>query len=369
VAAGTRSSLLKRSGLALLDTIGVLDLARAWRQERSVVLTYHGVLSGTDDTNDFLNHNFVAEEAFDRHLRFITSHYRPISLKDLVACYRRNVAPPPRSIALTFDDGFANNCTVAFPLLRRYSIPFTVFLTTELIDRPGAQLWTERVKRAVYLYPEGSVTIRLLDREFACDLRSPAAREDSARRILQILKRQAPHVRDESVEKIETVCGRPPLATADGERYTFLTWTQVKDMAAAGVEFGSHTVSHPILTTLDDETLARELRHSKEQIEEALGVECYAFAYPNGSAADYGVREKCALRQAGYACGLSLRNSLNGPSPDMYEIDRVNIGRQFDPITFHAALTGVLGGARRVRDLLARTRPQRHAGAAATQLR
>lgn len=359
---------MKRSGLALLDTVGLLDLARSWLQNSAVILTYHGVLSGADDGQSFLDHNFVAEEAFERHLRFVTSHYRPISLEQLVACYRRNAPPPPRSIAVTFDDGFANNYTLAFPLLRRFSVPFTVFLTTGLIETDGAQLWTERVKRAIYLHPATSVTLQLEGQTFACALDSAPAREASARRVLQTLKRLPPHVRDRCVERIETACGRPPLTPADRERYDFLKWAQVRDMASAGVEFGSHTVSHPILTTLDDSTLADELRRSKGQIESELGVECYAFAYPNGSPADYGEREKRALRDAGYACALSLRNSLNRPSPDLYDIDRVNIGRQFDTVLFHAALTGVLGGARRVRDRLVRTRSLPRATAAA-QLR
>jgi peptidoglycan/xylan/chitin deacetylase (PgdA/CDA1 family) len=356
---------LKRSGLALLDTVGLLDLARSWLQDSAVILTYHGVLSGNDDSQDFLNHNFVAEEAFERHLRFVTSHYRPISLAQLLACYRRNAPPPPRSIAITFDDGFANNYTVAFPLLRRFSVPFTVFLTTGLLDREGAQLWTERVKRAIYLHPAASVTLQLEGETFACALDSTATREASARRVLQMLKRLSPQVRDRCVERIEAICGRPPLTTADRERYDFLTWAQVRDMVSAGVEFGSHTVSHPILTTVDDATLAHELRQSKEQIESRLGVECYAFAYPNGSPADYGEREKRTLRDAGYACALSLRNSLNRQSPDLYDIDRVNIGRQFDTVTLHAALTGVLGGARRVRNRLGRARSLRPPVAAA----
>ena len=72
-------------------------------------------------------------------------------------------------------------------------------------------------------------------------------------------------------------------------------------MAAAGVEFGSHTVNHPILSTLDGETLERELVDSKQHIESRLGTSCDTFAYPNGGIGDFGAREERALRAAGYA--------------------------------------------------------------------
>ena len=339
--------------------MGVFKLARELQRGRSAIVTYHGVLSGADDRYSFLNHNFVAAEAFERHLRFLAEHYRPIRLSDLVRCYRRNMAPPPRSVALTFDDGFANNFTVAFPLLQKHSFPFTVFLTTAMLDRPGAQLWSERVKRAIYMCPADSVRLRLPEGETVCQLKTAAAREDAARRVLQGLKRLAPRARDAALESIESACGRPELQPHEMERYQFLSWAQVRTMAAAGVEFGSHTVSHPILSRLDESALRLEVVESKRRIESELKQECYALAYPNGSSADFGLREKSALRGAGYWCALSLAGGLIGARPDLYELDRINIGREFEDATLDAALTGILGGARRSREALRSWRSRR----------
>ena len=124
-------------------------------------------------------------------------------------------------------------------------------------------------------------------------------------------------------------------------------------MAAAGVEFGSHTVSHPILSTLDAGALRRELVESKARIEAALGGACLALAYPNGGPGDYGERERAAARDAGYACAVSLGGRLNGPRADLYALDRININRHHDGPMFRAALTGLLGAARRVRARMA----------------
>ena len=339
---------MKRRALSLLDRWGGVALARAVQRSRAVVLTYHGVLDGSAEY-DYLNHNFIAAESFDAQMRYICRHYRPVALRELVAAYREGRTPPARSVAVTFDDGFANNFTVAYPILRRHSVPFTVFVTTGLLDTPGAMLWTERAKRSLFFYPESSVSLQLGGAPLTLDLSSRSARADASKAVLNRLKRMSPAERNQALDDLERVCGSRPVQEHERERYDFLTWAQAREMASAGVEIGSHTVNHPILTTLDAGTLRDELAGSKRRVESALGQECLSFAYPNGSPADFGSREKAALRECGYLCGLSLNGSLND-QPDLYEVDRINVGRHLDPAAFHVAMTGILGAARRTRN-------------------
>ena len=340
---------MKRSSASLLKSAGILASARALLRQRALILTYHGVLSGGGDQDDFLNHNFISEDVFDGQMRWIREHYRPVPLAVLIDCYRHRRPLPPRAVAVTFDDGFANNGSVAFPILRRHSIPFTVFLATGLIETPGAQLWTERVKRSIYLHDGASARLSVAGQEFVLDLQSKEARAGAARHILQFLKRQSVAVREAAVGEVESALGRPPLGARDTERYAFLTWGEVRQMASAGVEFGSHTVNHPILSTLDAADVEREVRQSRERIEAELKKPCDVFAYPNGSAADFTERDKRALERAGYRAAFSLCGRLNGPDADLFQIDRVNIGRQLDPLMFETAAVGMLGLARRAR--------------------
>ena len=343
---------MKDIGVAILNGLGVVPAARVLQRSSSVILTYHGVLDGSV-ADDFLDHNFIAAEEFDAQMRYLLRHYRPVTLSDLVGAYASGRTPPARSFAVTFDDGFANNFSVAYPILRRHGIPFTVFVTTGLLDTPGAQLWTERVKRSIYRFPSTSVVLPVSGRTTEFGLTSMKDRAASARTVLQVLKRLPPAQRDAALASIEGACGRPPIASGERERYDFLTWNQVREMSSAGVEFGSHTVSHPILTTLDAPTLEMELVASKQRIESELRRPCVAFAYPNGSPADYGPREKDALRSAGYTCGFSLGGGLNR-QPDLYQIDRINVGRGLDLPKFQLEATGILGRARRARQAVIR---------------
>jgi peptidoglycan/xylan/chitin deacetylase (PgdA/CDA1 family) len=347
------SSSLKRKGLGLLHRAGVFALARRIRRSHAVVLTYHGVLSGDDDTYHYLNANFVAAGAFERQMAHIARYYRPIAMSDLIACYERGTAPPPGSVAVTFDDGFANNGTVAFPILKRYGVPFTIFLATGLIGRERGQLWTERVKRAVFLSSFEQVEFELSGRRITFTLRSANEREDAARSIVVHLKRLSVADRDALLERVEATFGRKELQIEDEERYRFLTWDEVRALSAEGVEFGAHTVNHAIVSTLDDAQLLLEITESKRAVEAALAKECYAFAYPNGSAADFGRRDQNALRQAGYRCAFALDGGLNGTHPDLFALRRVNISRAFDQPTFEGTLSGLLGAARQLRHTVA----------------
>jgi peptidoglycan/xylan/chitin deacetylase (PgdA/CDA1 family) len=340
---------MKRSKIGLLNAVGAASLARMMQRQRVVVLAYHGVLAG-DGGDDYLDHNFVSADDFESQLRHLVRHYRPTTLRELVSTYRDGRTPPPGSVAVTFDDGFANNYSVAYPILRRYSVPFTVFVTTGLIDNaPGAMLWTERAKRAMYLHEGDGIRIELGGKDLVLNLRTLAARVDACKTVLSKLKRLEPAARDRALDDLETACGSQPVREHERERYDFLTWAQASEMASAGVEIGSHTVRHPILTTLDAESLRQELSESKRRIEAMLGRGCEAFAYPNGAPGDFGPREKDTLRDCGYTCALSLKGTLNN-RPDPYEIDRVNIGRHLDMDGFCVAATGLLAVARRTRD-------------------
>jgi peptidoglycan/xylan/chitin deacetylase (PgdA/CDA1 family) len=336
----------------------VLECLQRVQRGRSAVLTYHGVITASSPATAYLDDNFPDADVFEQQIAYLAERYHPVSLSTLIACYQRNDAPPPNAVAVTFDDGFANNYTVAIPILQKYRVPFTVFLTTGLIGDPTAQLWTERVARALCLTAQRSVSLRLGNRTASFQLASQQARDDAARTVKSILKGMHPDQRLAALEAIEAACGRPALGLEDAERYSFLTWSQVRAMADAGVEFGSHTVTHPMLSTLSDRQLVAELSESKRRIEDETRRECFAFAYPNGSRRDFRPTDELALRDAGYRCAFMNEGGRNGIDEDMFALRRINIVRRFDRSMFQAALCGVLDAAGRLREMAVRVTGQ-----------
>ncbi|MBC6949063.1 hypothetical protein DWB58_14135 [candidate division KSB1 bacterium] len=134
---------LKKNVYAGLRRLGVYRFLRWWHRKQAVILTYHGVISNGDDS--YLNRNSLSAEMFDQQMAYLKRHYHIMSLPELV---RRLVAReplPPYALVITFDDGFYNNYAVAAPILRKYDLPATIFLTTAFINSPQLGLWTERV--------------------------------------------------------------------------------------------------------------------------------------------------------------------------------------------------------------------------------
>jgi peptidoglycan/xylan/chitin deacetylase (PgdA/CDA1 family) len=168
-------------------------------------------------------------------------------------------------------------------------------------------------------------------------------RERTAEEIVRYLKTLSIDTRNQALLSLETVLPSPSnLNRLQPERYDFLNWEEVVEMSKKGVEFGSHTVNHAILSALDDETVIEEIQNSKTQIEAALQKECSCFSYPNGTREDFGDREKALLRKAGYTCAVAQVGGLNSSETDPFEIVRINITRGHDFYTFVAALTGTL---------------------------
>jgi hypothetical protein len=218
---------MKHLLFSVLKGSGALALARTLRRRSLVVITYHGVLPTADDRDHFLCGNFVACSAFEWQMARVRRYYTPVSLSQVVRALENGEPLPERALAVTFDDGFANNYRFAGPILRTYGIPATVFLATGHLDVPGAQLWTERVKRAVFL----STLERLpavLPELAELPLGSDGQRADSARKVLGRMKRMPPADRDRALAELERVCGRPPLLEGDRDRYDFLTWEEVR---------------------------------------------------------------------------------------------------------------------------------------------
>jgi peptidoglycan/xylan/chitin deacetylase (PgdA/CDA1 family) len=136
--------------------------------------------------------------------------------------------------------------------------------------------------------------------------------------------------------------------TTDAEKYEFLNWENVGQMAKNGVEFGSHTINHSILTTLGTEDAFEEINKSKEQIEQVLQTKCTLFSYPNGTTKDFNESHKILLKEAGYSCALTQIPSLNDIGVHPFELRRLNIDRGHDFLVFMATITGVLPSLRRI---------------------
>jgi peptidoglycan/xylan/chitin deacetylase (PgdA/CDA1 family) len=180
--------------------------------------------------------------------------------------------------------------------------------------------WFDRVALLLHAAPEGEWLLgRRRVRLAPGDV---AARREAAGQLLRELKGVPDAERRRQVDALESQLGMHVPAGAVPER-SAMDWGEVAEMAEAGIEFGSHTQSHPILSRLDDAALDQELRGSREEIERRLGRPVHTIAYPVGKAGAYDERVMAAARRSGYRLGISYETGVN----DVRRMDRFDVRR------------------------------------------
>lgn len=340
--------LMKRAFYGVMRRGGIYQYARHKRRHHALILTYHGVLSHSSDS--YVNRNCVSARMFEFQMRWLKQNYHILPLSQLVEALRGKKPLLPFSAAVTFDDGFRNNFTVAFPILVRYNIPATVFLTTDLIGRQG-RLWTEQVDYLIYSAAVQRLHIQMNGSYMEFDLATPQARERASDRIRGFLKTLNPSERQRHILELDRQVNQRVDFLPEQElreRYDFLNWDEIRTMAEHNIEFGSHTCTHAILAYLSPVELEDELLNSRAKIENELQQPCKLFSYPNGTARDFTQRDQLMLEKLGFEAACSQIHGFNKPGEPAFALKRINIARSESFSFFMAKATGVWGEIKRV---------------------
>lgn len=277
-------------------------------------------------------------EEFDWQMSFLREHMNPVSLAQVIDHLETGAPLPQRPVAVTFDDGFRDTWEYAFPALQRHRIAATVFVTTGYVDsrRPfwfelAAHLMMKIEPRAIAVTGNGSTHLPLGP--------APAQRRRSIRLLHAFLKSMS----DERRETLMAEWSERFAAHIDSaacESSWPLTWTQITQMAAAGIEIGSHTVTHPNLAQTTDEALAWELSESKRAIAERLQREPQVIAYPFGTAGTYDDRVMRAAERAGFRLGVAYTQGPNWlDALTRFELRRVDVALSTSRLHFEALTT------------------------------
>ena len=209
--------------------------------------------------------------ALERQLRLVRLAFPVVPLSELAQGKNGRAR-----VALTFDDGLRSNIEVAYPILRQLGLSATFFVCPGLIDE-GRWLWNHEARERLRSLPaEGLV-------ELAADLGAPASDVEGIVEWMKTLKIAARH-RAEKLIRDATPNFRP----SEGQRQEFdlAGWDELKRLDARTVAIGSHTMTHPILTSLTPEETEAETRESRYAIERRMEREVSVFCYPNGDLND-----------------------------------------------------------------------------------
>ena len=276
------------------------------------VLLYHRV---NDEKNPISA--TIPVKVFRKQMEVLSRYFTVLPLEELVdRALRRDI--PPKAIAITFDDGYRDNYENAFPILKQFRLPATIFLATGAIDS-NTPIWHDLVfdvfrKTKLDFVPFGG-------RDYP--LRTSIERQIAVNAYRRYLRNFNFHDWDNLIRQLIAKLELGEEKNCFGCEK--LTWLEIEEMAKDKITFGAHTVTHPILTNLVLSDAMKEIMTSKEAIERKLKSHVKLFAYPNGSREDFNDEIKQGVKDAGFLSALTTIWGSNHPCTDPFELRRFGI--------------------------------------------
>ncbi|HKX84351.1 MAG TPA: polysaccharide deacetylase family protein [Pyrinomonadaceae bacterium] len=327
---GTLIKYLRRAGVQIganaIYFSGVHGLPKAYyhfakvkrHRERKVcpfaVLLYHRV-------NDFQDPFFPAlpVSVFDAQMGYLATHFKVISLSRLLDQVDQGIGIEPRTVAITFDDGYRDNYLYAHPVLRKYGLPASLFVATGYTDTSRV-MWNDRIAGAIKHTTRRFMNLELPDESLFVSLASDRSKLEALSSTLEKLKSLAESQKTIITEEIVQQLGN---GGACCDRL-MLGWAELREMRNSGWEVGSHTVEHRILTKISHSEMESEVTDSKKILEQELQTPITVLAYPNGKEQDFAAAIKESAQSAGYRAALTTMNGLNHEAFERFAIHRIS---------------------------------------------
>lgn len=259
---------------------------------------------------------------FEKQLEYFRRNFELMSLDQLAQCIRRRRNLPEKAVVITLDDGYKDNYLYAYPLLKKYRIPATIFLSTGYVGNDRL-FWYDEVR---YIISSAPVVQLRLEELGSFSLRTEPARYRAGFIVSEKLKSLPDGRKNALIEELTSIC-RVSIPPGLGQDFV-LSWDEVRAMSKAGISFGAHTVNHPVLSNLPLQRAKWEIAQSKRDIEEQLGKEVTAFSYPNGDLSPEIVR---LVAESGFSCAVCVSPSkLISRKDSPYRLNRIAGLENFD---------------------------------------
>lgn len=296
--------------LLLLDAYAFLR--RKLTGSQVAILLYHRI--GSEYAGWSLRPKPLSSQIFESQMEYFCHNFEILSL-DRLAHHLLQGSLPEKAAVITFDDGYKDNYLYAYPILKKYHIPATMFLTTGHIGTDKL-FWWDKVS-----YIIRHTAVKQLDlSDLGClPLQSESDKIHANSLITERLKKLPDEEKNLLIEKLFNISGTviPPGLG----RELILSWDEVIEMSNDGIAFGAHSVNHPVLTNLPLEQAKGEILQSKQDIEEKLGKVVTTFAYPNG---DFNAELVKFIGESGFVCAVSvLPGKLISSKDNIYQLSRI----------------------------------------------
>jgi peptidoglycan/xylan/chitin deacetylase (PgdA/CDA1 family) len=299
-------------------------LVWAFDHHRLRILSYHGICEDYLAREAWMPQYFVKKSAFESQLSYLQRYAHVLPLTEAIERMKAGTLPS-RAVSLTFDDGYANNLLLAYPLLRQYGMSATIFVSSGYTE--SGDLFPFLKLRLIHLNA----------RHLPSGMRAATPADYKSNPMDSVLQ---------SLE--------PPWA-AIKSRLTGDQWSALRPLTASEIktacvffDFGAHTHTHCILRNENEKRRRDEIQTSIRKVSEWTGQPVRLFSYPNGERGDYNETDKQTLREAGVEAAVTGIAGANRQGAEMLELRRYPVGIGHDPSAFRVEVTGFRSAVRSV---------------------
>lgn len=267
-----------------------------------------------DHLRIFTYHRLGDPAIFEAQMRYLAERYYVASMAELLDAQARGDQLPPRSVMVTFDDAYEDFARVAWPILKRYKLPVTVFVATAYPDQPQRLFWWDRLEAATKKTPRQTPLVTAVG---VLPLSTHRERRHAYTLLRDHVKRLPHEVAMAFVDQVCCDLDAPPLS---GD---VLGWDALRQLAREGVTLGAHTQTHPLMNRISPGEAVAEAEASQRDLEREIGSTLPIFAYPNGS---FNEDVVAGLHGAGFKVAFTTGAGANRlPNIDWMRLRRNNI--------------------------------------------
>ena len=272
------------------------------------ILIYHRIL----ETKDFLRPSEPTLEEFEWQMALLANYFTPLSLSEaFLGLQNKNL--PRNAICVTFDDGYADNLELAAPVLKRWKIPATVFISSGFLN--GGIMWNDLIIEFLHSCEQPELDLSHLDLG-TFTISSRALKVSTCNQLLSKVKYLDFDERKRVVEELASLGWSLP-------KNLMMTEKQVLSLSRYGMDIGAHTLNHPILSNISDEKAKDEIIGSKNHLEKLAGKKIDFFAYPNGRYnIDFNEKHARFAQEAGFIGALTTDQGVSSYSTNPYMLRR-----------------------------------------------
>ncbi len=278
---------------------------------KNVILCYHRIgLEGVPI------YSRMRPGDFEEQMKYVAQHYKVVPLSELLS----GDSDEPQRIAITFDDGYRDLFQFAFPVLRRYQLPATIYLAVSPIENNDVA-WYDKLLWAITHTGATALETDLLE-----PTRVELGKFDERLRIATTIVQRLRKMPDSERNRHYLSLMKYAPASEDACRDRMLTWDQIREMQKHSISFGAHTMTHRVSAQISENDFRSEVEQSKKIIEQRLQTEVADFAYPFGQPWDCRSDGGPILRSLSIRSATTTSWGVNGAATDPYRLTRVQLG-------------------------------------------